>query len=140
MVIPTWLSDFEKQLRASGVDKFCELIGISFQETFLENALASGLQENPYQDFVWIVFPHSLIPTGVLHAFHKDCRKHLSLPWEEWLLWEEKAKHNSLYQIRLDNQQQIFDGALDDPEHPKDVLGQPWYCTVEVDLTPRLFK
>lgn len=141
LVDHSWVEDFQKQLRAyeNGVDKFCERVGIDFHKTFIKTALASNLSENPYRDYTWIAFPHSLIPTGVLHAFHKDYRQHLSLPWEEWLLWEGKAKHNSLYQIRLDSQQQVFDGELNDTEHPTDVLGQPWYCTVEEHLTPRLF-
>lgn len=135
----SWFNEFKNQLVASKVDEFCKAIGIDFEHTFLDSAQFSLLEKNPYRDYIWEIHPHSLIPTNVLHAFHKDYKNYPLLPWEEWLSWEDKPKHNSLYLSRQNEADQIFDGDLNDKEHPKFVLGQPWYCTVEEKLIPRQF-
>ena len=135
----SWSEEFAQELVDSGVAKFCASIGLDFEKVFLSPGRNSTSQVNPYKGFTWIVFPHSLIPTGVLHSFSADTSQRKVLPWEEWLLWEGNSEHNSLYQSRQDEGQQIFDGAISDTEHPPIVLGQEWYCTVEKSLAPILF-
>ena len=135
----SWSEDFEAQLRSSGVEEFCASINLNFDEVFLAPARNSSLEKNPYEDFLWIVSPHSLIPTGVLHSFSNDAQLRKALPWEEWLQWEGQSRHNSLYQVRQNPDQGIFDGSLEDTEHPPIVLGQEWFATVEKTLPPILF-
>jgi hypothetical protein len=135
----SWSEDFAAQLRSSGVEKFCVSINLNFEEVFLAPARNSSLEKNPYEDFQWIVYPYSLISTGVLHSFSNDAQLRKELPWEEWLQWEGESRHASLYQVRQNPDQGVFDGSLEDKEHPPILLGQEWYSTLEKTLTPKLF-
>ena len=85
----SWSEDFAAQLRSSGVEKFCISINLDFDEVFLAPARNSSLEKNPYENFQWVVYPYSLISTGVLHSFSNDAQLRKELPWEEWLQWEE---------------------------------------------------
>jgi hypothetical protein len=121
------------------VEDFCEKIGISFVEVFAGPVRTSEILLNPYEGFKWIVLPHSVISTGVLHSFHNNGKQSDDHPWEEWLLWEDRPKYNSLFTIHQSEEQVIFEGLMDDDDHPKELLGHAWFCTVEDNLKPMLF-
>jgi hypothetical protein len=128
----SWSEDFAAQLRSSGVEKFCVSIDLDFDEVFLAPARNSSLKKNPYDDFQWVVYPYSLISTGVLHSFSNDAQLRKELPWEEWLQWEGESRHASLYQVRQNPDQGVFDGSLEDKEHPPILLGQECFSYASI--------
>ena len=127
--------DFKKSLIDAGVDKACEKLGFDFEDIFLKDM---NFMEDRYKGYKWYVLPHSKVEVAI-HAVPPISKSGI-LPWEEWFVLEGKKIHNILYTARKEKYDGIFEGSLDDKDHPKEVLGKKWYYYFDSNFTPLLFQ
>jgi hypothetical protein len=129
---------FRDKLIEAAVDRACKMMGLDFEETFIRPAEAQ--QTVPYLEYQWVVAPHSLVKQGqVIHAM-PPARERAEYPWEEWFLLDGTLHHNVLYTKKGPETTGVFEGALDDRDHPLMALGRTWHYFTAPSLIPVRFQ
>ena len=91
-----------------------------------------------YSDHQWSVIQNSQVGP-VINAV-PDIKIADTVPWEEWFLMNEEIHHHILFLKKHPKSSEVWEGSLDDKEHPKQVLGFTWHVFNEKDVTPYLNK
>ena len=91
-----------------------------------------------YSDHQWSVIQNSQVGP-VINAV-PDIKIADTVPWEEWFLMDEEIHHHILFLKKHPKSSEVWEGSLDDKEHPKQVLGFTWHVFNEKDVTPYLNK
>jgi hypothetical protein len=130
------VEELRQALVGAGVDKICPDIQVDFEEVFLRPAAVKGV--NPYAGYSWQVIPHARVKVAV-HAVPPIALAD-TLPWEEWFVMDGERRHHVLYTAPHTAHDEEWMGALDDTEHPAEVLGRAWYVHRDLDPTPVLVR
>ena len=89
-----------------------------------------------YSDHQWSVIQNSQVGP-VINAV-PDIKIADTVPWEEWFFMDEEIHHHILFLKKHPKSSEVWEGSLDDKEHPKQVLGFTWHVFNEKDVTPYL--
>jgi hypothetical protein len=123
---------FEQALRQAGVDTAAEQNGLDFS-LFTQPGMAAA-----YRDHVWIVTHHPQIG-AVINAVPALDRTD-TVPWEEWFRLDGELHHHVLYSIQKPESTETWQGPLDDPFHPPQVLGRLWHVHNDSNSQPVLLR
>ena len=133
-----WIQATIRRWEEIKAEAFLQKIGIGFQSDFLEPISNSKLDSDPYENSIWEIIPHSLIPAGVLHCYPKKVESEKVI-WEEWFLLDNEIHHHILSNQLFESAQGIWTPEPNDIDHPIEVLGRSWHYENSKDLRPTLY-
>lgn len=126
------MSIFEQTLRQAGVDAAAQSNGLDFA-LFTQPGIA-----NAYGNHNWIVTHHPQIGP-VINAVPAIDQTDTT-PWEEWFQMDGELHHHVLYRAKQPESTETWEGPLNDPFHPPQVLGHLWYVHNDPDSQPILLR
>jgi hypothetical protein len=118
-----------------GVPEFLAGIGVDFDKYFIEAVNRSSLNVDPYDHATWEIWPHSQIPSGVLHCYPKEVKAN-GVNWEEWFLMDGEIHHHILSNTKFDGATGIWVPQPGDADHPVAILDFSWHYEISEDLRP----
>jgi len=130
-----WKAAARKNWLALGLPEFLAGIGVNFDKYFIEALDASPLNADPYNDATWEIWPHSQIPSGVLHCYPKKVEA-TGVNWEEWFLMDGEIHHHILSNTKFDRATGIWVPQPGDVDHPVAILDYSWHYEISGDLRP----
>ena len=130
-----WKAAAKKNWLALGIPEFLAGIGVNFDKYFIEALDASPLDSDPYNDATWEIWPHSQIPSGVLHCYPKKVES-TGVNWEEWFLMDGEIHHHILSNTKFDRATGIWVPQPGDVDHPVAILDYSWHYEISGDLRP----
>jgi hypothetical protein len=118
-----------------GLPEFLASLGVDFDKYFVEAVNKSNLSVDPYDDATWEIWPHSQIPSGVLHCFPKKVEAS-GVNWEEWFLMDGEIHHHILSNKKFDGATGIWVPQPGDADHPIAILDYSWHYEISENLRP----
>jgi hypothetical protein len=136
--IQSWAINTKATWRGIGMPEFLAKIGIDFVEYFVKSIDEHSHHSNPYVDSVWEIWPHSSIPSGVLHCYPKKVEAD-GVIWEEWFLLDGEIHHHILSNKSFAGAIGIWVPEQGDTDHPAEILNYSWHYEISDDLRPSRF-
>ena len=130
-----WKDAAKKNWLAIGLPEFLASIGVDFDKYFVEAVNRSKLTVDPYDDATWEIWPHSQIPSGVLHCFPKMVEAS-GVNWEEWFLMDGEIHYHILSNKKFDGATGIWVPQPGDADHPVAILDFSWHYEISENLRP----
>ncbi len=120
-----------------GLPEFCQKLGISYSENFLDPIKNSTALVSPFSGLSFTWMNNSVIADGVLHL-HPIQKPTTPVVWEEWFIHADGLHHHVL-------RNQNFAGSTDswmgdDLDHPEQVNNVQWYLLNDADMRPTALR
>lgn len=113
--------------------EYCQTLGISYEESFLNPLSNSQALGNPYEGMAFTWLANTVIANGVLHL-HPIEKPVKPVIWEEWFIHTDGLHHHVLHNYEIPNATDSWLG--EDLDHPVQVCNVQWHLYNDTDLRP----
>ena len=133
MSTQSWKIDILDRWSELGLPKYCDDLGFSFEDSFLNPLMSSTAELDPFSGLTFSWLANSVIERGVLHL-HPISKPTEPVIWEEWFIHADGLHHHVLHNYKIDNATDSWLG--EDNDHPVQVCNVQWYLYNDVDMRP----